>query len=115
MPYYLVTHTSLVEALDEATAAGLVMEKLRVADHIPFTVKLDDEHITHIVASQLPDDRLVFEAEGAVERTNGDEAVSVKQKSAPPAGHLRLPINAKITLLLIASLSLGLASGLMIS
>jgi hypothetical protein len=62
MPYYLVTHTSLVEALDEATAAGAVAEKLRVADQIPFTVKLDDEHTTNILVSQRGVERPVFES-----------------------------------------------------
>lgn len=114
MPYYLVTHTSLVETLDEATAAHAVAKNLRVADQIPFTVKLDSEHITHIVVSQPPEDRPFFGSEEAVEPTGVDEGVRVAQGSSPPSGQHRLPINAKVILLLIASLSLGLASGPMI-
>jgi hypothetical protein len=113
MPYYLVTHTSLIEALDEATAASAAMEKLRVAEKIPFSVKLDDEHITHIVVSQRPDDRPGLEGDGAVEGT-GLGSGAVAQKTAPPAGYHRLPINAK-TVLLVACLSLGLVSGLILS
>ncbi|TDK31833.1 hypothetical protein E2F50_19415 [Rhizobium deserti] len=115
MPYYLVTHTSLIEALDEATAASAAMENLRVAEKIPLTVKLDDEHITHIVVSQRPDDRPGLEGDGAVEGTGLSDLGAVAQKTAPPAGYHRLPINAKITVLLVACLSLGLVSGLILS
>lgn len=51
MPYYLVTHTSLVEAKDEEAAARVVLEKIRSGEATEFLVKFDDAHVRRIVLS----------------------------------------------------------------
>jgi hypothetical protein len=45
MPYFLVTHTSLVEADDEATAATKVYDEICDRENLTFTVTAD-EHVT---------------------------------------------------------------------
>lgn len=42
MPYYLVTHTSLVEGPDEVKAAEKVLAKLRSDGVVQFVVKFDE-------------------------------------------------------------------------
>ncbi|WP_149343476.1 hypothetical protein [Neorhizobium sp. P12A] len=51
MPYFLVTHTSLVEADDAAAAAKTVVRNLRDGKDIAFTVKFDDENVRQVVVS----------------------------------------------------------------
>lgn len=47
MPFYLVNHTSLVEAGDENAAARMVQAKIR-DDDVLFTVKYDEHKITQV-------------------------------------------------------------------
>jgi hypothetical protein len=42
MPYFLVSHTSLVEGEDEVKAAEAVLTKLRSDDIVEFSVKFDE-------------------------------------------------------------------------
>ncbi|THV12434.1 hypothetical protein [Rhizobium rhizophilum] len=42
MPYYLVTHTSLIEGEDEVSAAQKVLAELRSARSVEFLVKFDE-------------------------------------------------------------------------
>jgi hypothetical protein len=42
MPYYLVTHTSLIEGEDEVSAAQTVLTELRSARSVEFLVKFDE-------------------------------------------------------------------------
>jgi hypothetical protein len=51
MPYYLVTHTSLVESEDEVKAAQKVLAKLKSDIAAEFTVKFDDENIRHVTVA----------------------------------------------------------------
>jgi hypothetical protein len=51
MPYYLVTHTSLVESEDEVKAAQKVLAKLKSDIAVEFTVKFDDENIRHVTVA----------------------------------------------------------------
>lgn len=48
MPFYLVTHTVLVEAEDEVGAAEKVMADLQVKPRMTFSVKLDENSIKHV-------------------------------------------------------------------
>lgn len=48
MPFYLVTHTALVEAEDETGAAEKVMADLQTEARMTFTVKLDEHSIKHV-------------------------------------------------------------------
>jgi hypothetical protein len=50
MPYYLVTHTSLVES-EEVKAAQKVRAKLKSDIAVEFTVKFDDENIRQVTVS----------------------------------------------------------------
>jgi hypothetical protein len=52
MPYYLVTHTSLVEADSEVRAAEDVLAKIQQGSKIDFLVKLDEENTKHVVVSR---------------------------------------------------------------
>jgi hypothetical protein len=54
MPYYLVTHTSLVDADSEIAAAQKVLTGLQTDESVGFTVKLDEENTTEIIVSQVP-------------------------------------------------------------
>ncbi|QEE43599.1 hypothetical protein FVA81_02935 (plasmid) [Rhizobium sp. WL3] len=42
MPYYLVTHTSLIEGEDEVSAAQTVLAELQSARSVEFLVKFDE-------------------------------------------------------------------------
>lgn len=48
MPYFLVSHTALVEADDEATAAAKVYGEICAKDNITFTVAADESVTTKI-------------------------------------------------------------------
>lgn len=43
MPYFLVTHTSLVEAEDETAAAVKAYEKIAASEAVSFSVKSDEQ------------------------------------------------------------------------
>lgn len=43
MPYFLVTHTSLVEAEDETAAAVKAYEKIAASEAVSFSVKSDQQ------------------------------------------------------------------------
>lgn len=51
MPYYLVTHTSLVEAENEVKAAEQVLMNLRSDDTVQFLVKFDEATIKAVVVA----------------------------------------------------------------
>lgn len=51
MPYYLVTHTSLVEAENEVKAAEQVLMNLRSDDGVQFQVKFDEATIKAVVVA----------------------------------------------------------------
>ncbi|MBU1313117.1 MAG: hypothetical protein KJ947_21430 [Alphaproteobacteria bacterium] len=48
MPFYLVTHQSLVEADNDQDAALKALEKIGSSDRLEFKVKLDETTITHV-------------------------------------------------------------------
>ncbi|MBZ5763223.1 hypothetical protein LAV84_27235 [Rhizobium sp. VS19-DR104.2] len=48
MPYFLVSHTALVEADDEATAAAKVYREICDKENITFTVTADENVTTKI-------------------------------------------------------------------
>ena len=43
MPFFLVTHTSLVEAVDEHSAARTAVNKIRGGEQVTVLVKSDEE------------------------------------------------------------------------
>jgi hypothetical protein len=49
MPYFLVTHTSLVEADDEAAAAAKVYKTICDSEKLTFDVKADEHIATKII------------------------------------------------------------------
>lgn len=51
MPFYLVTHRSLVEADSDHEAAVKALEKIEDGGKLDFEVKLDEATITHVVIS----------------------------------------------------------------
>lgn len=53
MPFYLVTQTSLVEAEDEVAAAEKSFRQILDAEHVPFSVKFDEQTIT-LVSVRAP-------------------------------------------------------------
>ena len=55
MPFYLVTHTALVEAEDEVGAAEKVMADLLVKPRMTFSVKLDENSIKHVSVTRQTD------------------------------------------------------------
>ncbi|RYG95385.1 MAG: hypothetical protein EON58_14275 [Alphaproteobacteria bacterium] len=54
MPYYLVTHTSLMEGADEVEAARKVLTKLKSDGAVGFTVKYDDKKIRQLTVANVP-------------------------------------------------------------
>lgn len=60
MPYYLVTHTSLVEGENEVRAAQMVFAKLRAENQAEFVVKFDETTVhkltvtADIASSEMP-------------------------------------------------------------
>ena len=53
MPFFLVTHTSLVEAQDEQEAAQKGVDRLRSGAHVTVSVKSDETTITQIVVPAM--------------------------------------------------------------
>jgi len=51
MPYYLVTHTSLLEAEDEVKSAQKALMKLKSDATVEFTVKFDDTNIRQVLVT----------------------------------------------------------------
>jgi hypothetical protein len=51
MPYYLVTHTSLIESEDEVKAAHKVLAKLKSDASVEFAVKFDEENMRQVTVS----------------------------------------------------------------
>lgn len=49
MPYFLVTHKSLIEAADDIGAASNVLAKIRDGGDIGFEVKFDESTVSHVV------------------------------------------------------------------
>ncbi|CDZ56647.1 hypothetical protein [Neorhizobium galegae] len=49
MPFFLVNHTSLVEADDEIAAARRTLARLRDGGKQTFTVKFDEETVNQVV------------------------------------------------------------------
>ncbi|WP_313605303.1 hypothetical protein [Rhizobium sp.] len=56
MPFFLVTHRSLVEADSEHGAAVKALEKLDRGRKLEFEVKFDEATITSVVVERNPDD-----------------------------------------------------------
>ena len=53
MPFFLVTHTSLVEAEDEAGAAEKAYEKISGSDQLSFEVRADESSVRHVKISTM--------------------------------------------------------------
>jgi hypothetical protein len=49
MPYFLVTHTPLIEADNETTAAEIVQAKIARGDQVVFDVEAYEQHIVKII------------------------------------------------------------------
>jgi hypothetical protein len=54
MPYFLVTHTALIEADNETTAAEIVQSKIARGDQVAFDVRADEQHIVKIIVEAGP-------------------------------------------------------------
>ena len=57
MPFFLVTHTSLVEAEDEAGAAEKAYHKISGSDQLSFEVRADESSVRHVTISTMNRDR----------------------------------------------------------
>jgi len=55
MPFYLVTHTSLVEADDEQAAAQKAVDQIRAGGAVKVTVKSDETTVYHIEVAPKPE------------------------------------------------------------
>lgn len=49
VPFYLVTHTSLIEAESEEAAAVSALDKIKAAEKLTFGVTIDSKEIHHVV------------------------------------------------------------------
>ena len=112
MPYYLVTQTTLIEASDPESAATAVLAKLVAADEVAFAVKLDNEHVSHVVVS-----RRVPEYQGLYKDDRESIVGDVLDISGPDGrpNRILLSTGIKLAVLVAASMAIGLASGLMIA
>lgn len=87
MPYYLVTHTSLVEGENEVKAAQIVFAKLKAENQAQFVVKFD-ETTAHkltvtagLASSEMPPDCAAHSQnpEGAIHHGHAEH------RQGPPA------------------------------
>lgn len=58
MPFFLVTHTSLVEAQDEQEAAQTGVDRLRSGGQVTVSVKTDETTVTYVVVAALDEQPL---------------------------------------------------------
>jgi len=66
MPYFLVTHTALVEADDEAAAAAKVYDAICDSENLTFDVKADEHTATRIIIpTRAKTESKSFEPRGA--------------------------------------------------
>lgn len=115
MPFYLVTHRSLVEANSDHEAVVKALEKIEDGGKLDFEVKFDEATITHVVISGRKtskpspesreklavseDTQSVMELPGAVTITEGH-----LPENRPPQLELKRPDRRTTT---IVSLFLG--------
>ncbi|CDZ54055.1 hypothetical protein [Neorhizobium galegae] len=115
MPFYLVTQTSLIEADDEESAAIAVLEKISSSATVAFTVKLDDNHVSHTVVSRPPDGRLPAKLDDIKEPAEvkaGSGSLAQPSQAQRPTG---FPLSAKLVAIVLACVSVGFVSGLMLA
>jgi len=83
MPYYLVTHTSLVEGKDEAEAAEKVAEKLKSDTEVEFTVKSDGDNVRRVKVASPSTAKLTLPAAD-------DRQQTFEVSEEPSCGELRV-------------------------
>ncbi|WP_064682817.1 hypothetical protein [Rhizobium bangladeshense] len=113
MPFFLVNHTSLVEADDEIAAAERILKRLRDGGAQTFTVKFDEENVHQVVlqvaqAVPLSDSHPIEPEVGASDALEKTPAL-IADRDIPSATMNRGHLSRAITSLLIfaAGLSLG--------
>ncbi|MBP2562385.1 hypothetical protein J2T08_006093 [Neorhizobium galegae] len=115
MPFFLVNHTSLVEADDEIAAAQRTLARLRDGDKQTFTVKFDQENVTQVVlqlaqAVPPPDSHPIAPEIGASDALKKTPAL-MAHRDIPDATIHRNRLGKTITSLLIFAVGLCLGFG----
>jgi hypothetical protein len=119
MPYYLVTHTSLVESEDEVKAAQKVRAKLKLDIAVEFTVKFDEENIRQVTVADTFVSEIVSPTADDLEPDPEGMAGSVDygplvldQVETRPSGQWHLP--ARGIVLGVTLFAAGLSTGLVV-
>lgn len=108
MPFFLVTHRSLIEADSDREAAVRALEKIENTDKLAFEVRLDEANITHVVldarrVEREPsenDERLASSEQREVLIAPADAGQHL-MGSSPPAGELMRPDKATAAIVAI--------------
>jgi hypothetical protein len=115
MPFFLVNHTSLVEADDEIAAAQRTLARLRDGGKQTFTVKFDEENVTQVVlqvAQAVPPhhSHSIAPEIGASDALKKTPAL-IADRDIPNATTHRDRLGRTITSLLIFAVGLSLGFG----
>lgn len=89
MPYYLVTHTSLVEGENEVKAAQKVLAKLRSDSSVEFLVKFDES-----ITRQVPVVDAVT-SQAALASSQSDQSQFLED--VPKATSESIPVAGQVT------------------
>ncbi|MFF2322926.1 hypothetical protein ACFVTJ_17915 [Agrobacterium sp. NPDC058088] len=90
MPFFLVTHTLLVEAQDEREAAQIGVDRLRSGGEITVAVKSDETTITHVVVAAVVEEPLPVSPSEAADPPRATAAISEAGPAAPETKKLIL-------------------------
>lgn len=111
MPFYLVSHTSLIEADNEDAAARQVRDKLRTQP-ARFTVKYDEETITTV---ELQGYGPVLQERPAQPNGHSDASESEEAAASPGEGRCqRTPPRVRLVLMVSSILAAGIAIGIVL-
>lgn len=93
MPYYLVTHTSLVEGENEVKAAQMVLAKLKADHEVQFLVKFDEAtiHTVKVATDIASIGKLVDWTPMSREPANTSDTSRTEHDERMPAVNRKIP------------------------
>ncbi|MDQ0323854.1 hypothetical protein QO002_006061 [Pararhizobium capsulatum DSM 1112] len=108
MPFYLVTHTSLIEADNETHAAEKAVDLIRGDAPLMFSIKSDEETIKRITVAGKPADTDTHSVEdcGSFSEPALQPSSDIPEKAENASGEVRRPIRKNGPLLQL-SLTIG--------
>ncbi|WFS25343.1 hypothetical protein [Rhizobium rhododendri] len=92
MPYFLVTHTSLIEADDEATAAAKVYGEMCKSETLTFNVKADENPGTKVIVPTCGGTDPSFVRPGISTSSSTATQTLAITSPAPAKGPINIPV-----------------------